>query len=140
MVSKENSLVCTEPDDVVFIKTGRPAAKVDKLGKNTLLSPLSVLRITEAGRKVISPELLAFVLNSERVKKFIQGSTIGRLMIESIPIPIMDIANSTEINTGLDLIQRLLMKSNDLNAQLSSLEEKLGQVLAGEFDGLEEER
>ena len=140
MVSKENSLVSTEPDDVVFIKTGRPAAKVDKLGKNTLLSPLSVLRITEAGRKVISPELLAFVLNSERVKKFIQGSTIGRLMIESIPIPIMDTVNSTEINTGLDLIQRLLMKSNDLNAQLSSLEEKLGQVLAGEFDGLEEER
>ena len=140
MVSKENSLVSTEPDDVVFIKTGKPAAKVDKLGKNTLLSPLSVLRITEAGRKVISPELLAFVLNSERVKKFIQGSTIGRLMIESIPIPIMDTVNSTEINTGLDLIQRLLMKSNDLNAQLSSLEEKLGQVLAGEFDGLEEER
>ena len=133
-------MVSTEPGDVVFIKTGKPAAKVDKLGKNTLLSPLSVLRITEAGRKVISPELLAFVLNSERVKKFIQGSTIGRLMIESIPIPIMDIANSTEINTGLDLIQRLLMKSNDLNAQLSSLEEKLGQVLAGEFDGLEEER
>ena len=98
------------------------------------------MRITEAGRKVISPELLAFVLNSERVKKFIQGSTIGRLMIESIPIPIMDTVNRTEINTGLDLIQRLLMKSNDLNAQLSSLEEKLGQVLAGEFDGLEEER
>lgn len=140
MVSKENSLISTEPDDVVFIKTGRPAAKVDKLGKNTLLSPLSVLRITEAGRKVISPELLAFVLNSERVKKFIQGSTIGRLMIESIPIPIMDTVNSTEINTGLDLIQRLLIKSNDLNAQLSSLEEKLGQVLAGEFEGLEEER
>ena len=84
--------------------------------------------------------MLAFVLNSERVKKFIQGSTIGRLMIESIPIPIMDTVTSTEIITGLDLIQRLLMKSNDLNAQLSSLEEKLGQVLAGEFDGLEEER
>jgi hypothetical protein len=69
-----------------------------------------------------------------------QGSTIGRLKIESVPIPIMDSINSKEINQRLEIVQRLVMKSRDLNDQLHNLEQKLNQVLAGEFDGLQENR
>lgn len=140
LVKRDNALVLTEPGDVVFIKTGRPAAKVDRSGKKHLFSPLTVLRITPEGRKTISPEVLAFVLNGERVKKFMQGTTIGRLQIESVPIPIMESVNTSEINRGLDLVQRLLMKSLETNNELIKLEQKLNQVLAGEFDGLQEER
>lgn len=140
LVKRDNALVLTEPGDVVFIKTGKPAAKVDRTGKKHLFSPLSVLRITPEGRKTISPEVLAFVLNGERVKKFMQGTTIGRLQIESVPIPIMESVNTAEINRGLDLVQRLLMKSLETNNELVKLEQKLNQVLAGEFDGLQEER
>lgn len=139
-VKKDNALVLTEPGDVVFIKTGKPAAKVDRGGKKHLFSPLTVLRVTPEGRKTISPEVLAFVLNGERVKKFMQGTTIGRLQIESVPIPIMESVNTAEINQGLNLVQMLLMKSFETNSELSKLEQKLNQVLAGEFDGLQEER
>lgn len=140
LVKKDNALVLTEPGDIVFIKTGKPAAKVDRVGKKHLFSPLTVLRITPEGRKTISPEVLAFVLNGERVKKFMQGTTIGRLQIESVPIPIMESVNTQEINHGLDLVQRLLIKSLETNNELNKLEQKLNQVLAGEFDGLQEER
>lgn len=140
LVKRDNALVLTEPGDVVFIKTGRPAAKVDRGGKKHLFSPLTVLRVTPEGRKTISPEVLAFVLNGERVKKFMQGTTIGRLQIESVPIPVMESVNIAEINRGLDLVQRLLMKSLDTNNELIKLEQKLNQVLAGEFDGLQEEQ
>lgn len=140
LVKRDNALVLTEPGDVVFIKTGKPAAKVDRGGKKHLFSPLTVLRITPEGRKTISPEVLAFVLNGERVKKFMQGTTIGRLQIESVPIPIMESVNTLEINQGLNLVQRLLMKSLETNNELNKLEQKLNQVLAGEFDGLQEER
>lgn len=140
IVKKNNDLVLTQPGDVVFIKTGKPAAKVDRTGNKALFSPLSALRITDEGRKTISPEVLAFVLNGERVKKFMQGTTVGRLQIELIPIPIMDSLNIKDINDGLYLVQRLLMKSLELNKELHNLEQKLNQVLAGEFDGLQEER
>ncbi len=140
LVKRDNALVLTEPGDVVLIKTGRPAAKVDRSGNKHLFSPLTVLRITPEGGKTISPEVLAFVLNGERVKKFMQGTTIGRLQIESVPIPIMESVNTAEINRGLDLVQRLLMKSLETNNELIKLEQKLNQVLAGEFDGLQEER
>lgn len=139
-IPNKSSLVYTQPNDVVLIKTGKPSARVDKIGGKLLFSPLSVLRITELGQNTISPEVLAFVLNGERIKKFMQGSTIGRLKIESVPIPIMDSINSKEINQRLEIVQRLVMKSRDLNDQLHNLEQKLNQVLAGEFDGLQENR
>jgi hypothetical protein len=52
----------------------------------------------------------------------------------------MDSINSKEINQRLEIVQRLVMKSRDLNDQLHNLEQKLNQVLAGEFDGLQENR
>jgi len=138
IVMKENELIQTKPGDVVFIKTGKPAAKVDLEGNKNLFSPLSVLRITDEGKKTISPEVLAFVLNGERVKKFMQGSTIGRLQIEAIPIPIMDPEITGKINNGLQLVQKLLLKSMSVNLELFSLKQKLNQILAGELEGLED--
>jgi hypothetical protein len=140
IVMKENELIQTKPGDVVFIKTGRPAAKVDLEGNKNLFSPLSVLRITDEGKKTISSEVLAFVLNGERVKKFMQGSTIGRLQIEAIPIPIMDPVITGKINNGLQLVQKLLLKSMSVNLELISLRQKLNQILAGELEGLEDKQ
>ena len=140
VIKEQNELVYTKPGDVVYIKTGKPAAKVDHEGGKALFSPLSVLRITEDGKKTISPEILAFVLNGEKVKKFMQGSTVGRLKIESVPIPIMDSVNIKEIAQKIDLIHRVLMRAIELNQGLTALELKLNQVLAGEFDGLQEDR
>lgn len=139
-IPNKSNLVYTQPNDVVFIKTGKPSARVDKIGGKLLFSPLSALRITDIGQNTISPEVLAFVLNGERIKKFMQGSTIGRLKIESVPIPIMNSIDSKEINQRIEIVQRLVMKSRDLNDQLHNLEQKLNQVLAGEFDGLQENR
>jgi len=140
VIKEQNELVYTKPGDVVYIKTGKPAAKVDYEGGKALFSPLSVLRITEDGKKTISPEILAFVLNGEKVKKFMQGSTVGRLKIESVPVPIMDSVNIKEIDQKIDLIHKVLMRAIELNQGLTALELKLNQVLAGEFDGLQEDR
>jgi type I restriction-modification system DNA methylase subunit len=130
----------TEANDVVLIKTGKPAAKVDNNGGALLFSPLSVLRITDEGRKVVTPKILAFMLNGEGVKKFMHGSMVGRLEIEKVPIPILSSLNRDEINEKLMIIERLIAKSSNLNNQLHALDLKLSKVLWGEFEGLQEEK
>lgn len=130
----------TKLNDVVLIKTGIPAAKVDYTGGALLFSPLSVLRITDEGRKVVTPKILAFMLNGEGVKKFMHGSVVGRLEIEKVPIPILSSLNRDEINEKLMSIERLIIKSSNLNNQLHALDLKLSKVLWGEFEGLQEEK
>lgn len=130
----------TEPNDVVILKTGRPAAKVDHTGGKLLFSPLSVLRITDEGKKVLSSELLAFMLNGEEVKKFMRGMTVGRLDLENIPIPLLTQPDLTEINKKLKNLDSLIITSADLNEQLQGLDFKLSKVLWGELDGLTEDK
>ena len=130
----------TKLNDVVLIKTGIPAAKVDYTGGALLFSPLSVLRITDEGRKVVTPKILAFMLNGEGVKKFMHGSMVGRLEIEKVPIPILSSLNRDEINEKLMFIERLINKSSNLNNQLHALDLKLSKVLWGEFEGLQAEK
>lgn len=128
----------TEVNDVVFIKTGTPAAKVDYYGGSLLFSPLSVLRITEQGEKIITPKILAFILNGESIKKFMHGVTVGRLDIEKVPIPILYSINRDEIDDHLLAVEKLIVKTNQLSNHLNELDQKLGKVLWGEFEGLQE--
>jgi len=128
----------TEPNDVVFIKTGKPAAKVDYYGGALLFSPLSVLRLTDEGKKHFNHKVLAFYLNGEGAKKFMHGGTVGRLEIEKVPFPLFDAVNRKQINESISAIEKLIMRSNSLNNQLNALDSKLSKVLWGEFDGLEE--
>ena len=128
----------TEPNDVVFIKTGRPAAKVDYYGGALLYSPLSLLRLTNEGQKIFNHRILAFYLNGDGAKKFMHGGTIGRLEIEKVPFPIFDLATRDQINENLLGIEKLLTRSKKLSNKLDELELKLSRVLWGEFKGLKE--
>lgn len=128
----------TEVNDVVFIKTGTPAARVDYHGGALLFSPLSVLRITDKGEKVVTPKILAFILNGEGIKKFMHGDSVGRLAIEKVPIPLLDSINRNEINEHLLAVETLIMKTDQLREKLNNLDQILSKVLWGQFDGLRE--
>jgi len=128
----------TEVNDVVFIKTGTPAAKVDYHGGALLFSPLSALRITEKGEKFVTSKILAFILNGDGIKKFMHGTSVGRLAIEKVPIPILNKINRVEINEHLLAVEKLIMRTNELRNQLDALDLMLNKVLSGEFEGLQE--
>ena len=128
----------TEPDDVVFVKTGKPAAKVDYYGGALLFSPLSVLRLTDEGKKHFNQGMLAFYLNGEGAKKFMHGSIVGRLEIEKVPFPLFNPIDREQINESISAIEKLIMRSDNLSNLLNRLDSKLSKVLWGEFDGLEE--
>jgi len=128
----------TEVNDVVFIKTGTPAAKVDYHGGALLFSPLSALRITEKGEKFVTSKILAFILNGDGIKKFMHGTIVGRLAIEKVPIPILNKINRDEIDEHLLAVEKLIMRTNELRNQLVSLDLMLNKVLSGEFVGLQE--
>ena len=128
----------TEVNDVVFIKTGTPAAKVDYHGGALLFSPLSALRITEKGEKFVSSKILAFILNGDGIKKFMHGTSVGRLAIEKVPIPILNKINRDEIDEHLLAVEKLIMRTNELRNQLVALDLMLNKVLSGEFAGLRE--
>jgi len=136
--SSNRPKIRTEPNDVVFIKTGRPAAKVDYHGGALLYSPLSLLRLTNEGQKIFNHRILAFYLNGDGAKKFMHGGTIGRLEIEKVPFPIFDLATRDQINENLLGIEKLLSRSKKLSNKLDELELKLSRVLWGEFKGLKE--
>ena len=135
LMGKISDKFWTEPGDVVFIKTGTPAAKVDTKGGSLILSPLSVLRVRMLNTPALSPQMLAFILNGKGVKKYMDGGVIGRLQVESVPIPKFDAEIGVEINQKLLLIQALIMKSKVLNEHLHTLEQRLNNVLSGEIDG-----
>jgi len=128
----------TEINDVIFIKTGTPAAKVDYHGGALLFSPLSALRITEKGEKFVTSKILAFILNGDGIKKFMHGTSVGRLAIEKVPIPILNKINRDEINEHLLAVEKLIMRTNELRNQLVALDLMLNKVLSGEFAGLQE--
>lgn len=128
----------TDLNDVVFIKTGTPAAKVDYHGGSLLFSPLSALRITEKGEKVVTPKILAYILNGESIKKFMHGVSVGRLAIEKVPIPILESMNRIEIDEHLMAVEKLILKLNELGEELNVLDQMLSKVLWGEFVGLQE--
>jgi hypothetical protein len=50
----------------------------------------------------------------------------------------MDPEITGKINNGLQLVQKLLLKSMSVNLELISLRQKLNQILAGELEGLED--
>ena len=111
---------------------------MDYHGGALLFSPLSALRITEKGEKFVTSKILAFILNGDGIKKFMHGTSVGRLAIEKVPIPILNKINRDEINEHLLAIEKLIMRANELRNQLDALDLMLNKVLSGEFEGLQE--
>lgn len=125
-------IVLTQEWDVVFVKTGTPAAKVDVIGGKNIFSPLSILRLTAGYWGDLSPELLAFVLNSENVRKYLRGNSVGRLQISLVPIPILEPASAGIVNKALKQLAELENLSQELGAGLDSISTHLNNALWGQ--------
>lgn len=128
----KQDIVSSQQGDVVFVKTGTPAAKVDEIGGKNIFSPLSILRLTEGYWGDLSPELLAFVLNSENVRKYLRGNSVGRLQISLVPIPMLEPASAAIVNQALKQLVELENLTQELGTGLDSVLTHLNNALWGQ--------
>jgi hypothetical protein len=84
----------TEPGDVVFTTIGGLRTRVDFEGGHVLGTSLHALRLQ---REIFDPEAVAALLTSEPNRRLIKGSTIPRVNMLELELPLLDRAAAAEL-------------------------------------------
>lgn len=93
----------TQPGDVVLQTTGTVRATVDREGGHLVADPLCVIRPTTDDPRV-APDVLALLLSSPRVDQLTVGTTIQRLRLDDVTIPLLERADAEQLASVAGLL------------------------------------
>ena len=121
----------TEPGDVVLQTMGTVRAMVDREGGHLVADPLWVIRPAPDDPRV-APDVLALLLSSPRVDQLTVGTTIQRLRLEDVTIPLLERADAEQLASIAGLLQRTQTAALDVvQASGACLESLVGAVENG---------
>jgi type I restriction-modification system DNA methylase subunit len=106
----------TQPGDIVITRIGEWQAKVDAVGGNLILAPLSILRLDSK----FDPYVVAAALNSDHVRKFKMGSVIGHINLDLIEIPQISIEQA-------QVLRKTFMQIEQLEANVAVVLQRLAE-------------
>ena len=120
--------VITEPGDVLVQNTGGLAARVDTVGGKVLLSPsFQILRLHG---NALRPDYLAEFLVTASNQRQSLGTTIQRIRIQDLKIPLLPLANQNQVMERIGESRQLQAAARALLKAASTVRDSLVEGIA----------
>lgn len=124
----EHPPVITEPGDVLVQNTGGLAARVDTVGGKVLLSPsFQILRLHG---NALRPDYLAEFLVTASNQRQSLGTTIQRIRVQDLKIPLLPLANQNQLMERIGESRQLQAAARALLKAASTVRDSLVEGIA----------
>ena len=118
----------TRPNDVIFLPEGaETGAVVDETGGHLLEAPLVAIEI-DSHEEGLTPVLVAAWLNSEETRSLATGSTLQRISLRHVTLPVFEPETAHLLTESVLAVQRDVASAQRLFDAASALR---SQVLRG---------
>ena len=121
----------SKPNDILVARVGELTAKVDTEGGHVILAPVQIIRVTKA----VDPNVIVSALNSSLARKLSQGSGIGRVEIEHIPLPAQASRKDEKLAELMMRLTVLRHTSDEISHLVAELQRKVNETISNSYLG-----
>ncbi len=128
-------MTVTKAGDIVVSPVGGPArAFVDRHGGNVLARPVQALRLVGS----MDPEVVAAFLESERNRRFVTGSSMPRVSLRDLEVPLLSREDAAELRHALEALGEQERAARELVSSAQDLRQTLVNLTSRDDAGKED--